>query len=154
MAADESFEVLIGSWSLTRSIEDHLTSERGSFVGIASFVELPDAGSPGGARRLRYLEEGRLELGDFSGPARRSLLYEQREDASLAVLFSDGRPYIDLDLRGGSWLSRHHCGEDLYEISTQLHSNDELEEHWRVRGPAKDYDARTRLSRRIGPTEA
>jgi hypothetical protein len=61
--------------------------------------------------------------------------------------------YVDLDLRSGTWRSLHPCAEDHYEIVTVVRSPDEVEERWRVRGPAKDYEAVTMLRRLDRPQE-
>lgn len=61
--------------------------------------------------------------------------------------FSDGRPYVELDLRSGAWQAVHDCGADRYEIETVVRSASTIEERWRVRGPAKDYTALTTLTR-------
>ena len=64
------------------------------------------------------------------------------------VRFADGRFFYLLDLRPGRWEAEHGCGEDRYLLAHRVLSDDLLEERWRVRGPAKDYLAITRLQRR------
>jgi hypothetical protein len=59
------------------------------------------------------------------------------------IYFVDGRPFVDLDLRTGAWRSAHVCDEDRHEIATLVRSRDVVEERWRVRGPATDFEATT-----------
>jgi hypothetical protein len=68
-------------------------------------------------------------------------------NAGVAVNFANGLAFADLDLRSGSWKSRHLCRDDRYEISTEVLSDHVVEEHWRVVGPAKNYEAATTLTR-------
>jgi hypothetical protein len=144
---DDTLDFLLGTWSVSRSIEDHRSSTSGSFDGTASFTELPLEEVADVTRGARYDEEGELRFAAFCGPTHRSLLYVQRGDARVEICFSDGRHYVDLDLRRGSWQTEHPCSEDLYEITTELRSRDQVEERWKVRGPTKDFDAVTTLVR-------
>jgi Family of unknown function (DUF6314) len=61
--------------------------------------------------------------------------------------FSDGRPFVDLDLSTGAWRSVHRCGDDLQEIATLIRSPDSMEERWLVQGPVTHYEATTVLTR-------
>jgi len=143
---------LLGTWRLSRSIEDHRSATRGAFTGTA---RLTDGASAGGAvrpagrttRLAHYEEEGELRFGSYRGAARRELGYERLESGAAMVYFADGRPFVDLDLTAGTWRSGHRCGEDDYEIVTVVRSPTMVEERWRVRGPEKDYDAVTTLAR-------
>jgi hypothetical protein len=111
---------------------------------------MPGGGARPSPDRAHYEEAGELEFGAYRGPARRELDYVRLDDASVLLCFADGRPFIDLDLRGGDCHRIHDCGPDRYEISMVVISADTLEERWQVRGPDKDYVAVTTLSRRIG----
>jgi hypothetical protein len=63
------------------------------------------------------------------------------------VHFDDGLPFVDLDLGAGMWRSIHLCRDDRYQITTRVQSSLVIEEEWRVRGPEKNYDAVTTLTR-------
>jgi hypothetical protein len=99
------------------------------------------------ARLARLAEVGELVAGPHRGDARRALDYVQTDRRGVSIAFLDGRPFVDLDLAPGRWRAVHRCGRDDYEISTVAVGPDHLEERWRVRGPTKQYDATTRLTR-------
>jgi hypothetical protein len=88
-----------------------------------------------------------MRWGEYSGPAMRRLEFERFPDGSALLRFSDGRPYVELDLRAGIWSAVHECGADRYEIETVARAAGVVVERWRVRGPAKDYSAVTTLTR-------
>ncbi|HVA74207.1 MAG TPA: DUF6314 family protein [Acidimicrobiales bacterium] len=147
----DTLDFLLGTWRVARSIEDHRAGLRGTFEGTAALAEAPS--SPDGSldARARYEEVGELRFGALGQRAHRRLLYLRQGDSTAMLYFSDGRPFVDLDLSAGGWTSVHLCGHDRYEIATFVRSHDVVEEHWRVRGPAKDYRAVTRLMRMRGP---
>ncbi|MHB1570149.1 MAG: DUF6314 family protein [Solirubrobacteraceae bacterium] len=144
---DDTLDFLVGTWSLSRELADHRTGARGSFTGTAVLrpVRAPAPGA-------EYEEVGRIRLGGHEGPAQRQLRWLRAEGA-VQVLFADGRPFFELDLRDGSCRVEHQCRADLYELSFQLADPDRLQERWRVRGPSKDYDAFTTWTRRRGPVD-
>jgi len=142
-----TLDFLLGTWAVDRSIEDHRSGALGSFRGTAVLAAEPEVGRPGD-RRARYDEAGELSFGTHAGPASRHLRYAAGPDAAVVrVSFADGRPFVDLDLSGGSWRAVHQCGADRYELTTIVRSRHIVEEHWRVRGPGKSYDAVTTLTR-------
>jgi hypothetical protein len=144
MVVTDTLGFLVGTWRVERSIEDHRSGLSGHFQGTAVL-----AGGPEGTAaltRAAYQETGELRFGDHVAPARRGLDYVRAEGAVL-LYFADGRPYVDLDLRSGTWRAEHPCVADLYEVTTTVRSPDEVRELWRVRGPDKDYDAVTVLRR-------
>jgi hypothetical protein len=150
----DTLTFLLGVWDLDRSIDDHRSGTHGGFAGSATLTPTP-AGSalapPDGAH---YQEVGELQFGAYRGPARRALDYVRRDDGSVLLCFTDGRPFIDLDLRSGDCHRSHDCGQDRHEIGIVVISSDTVEEHWQVRGPGKDYVAITTLHRRVDqPTE-
>lgn len=142
---------LLGRWKVSRSIEDHLNSIRGSFEGTARLTGVPFDGNPYPQTRARYEEAGEVSFGSHVGAARRSLDYHRMDDVAVMLHFSDGRPFVDLDLRTGAWQSRHLCGDDRYQIATLVMSRNVVQERWRVQGPTKDYDAVTTLTRSTEP---
>jgi hypothetical protein len=147
----DPLEFLSGSWDIVRSITDHRTDLQSSFEGTGTFAPvLSDDGSV--TVPMRYDEIGVLHLGDHHGEARRSLDYRLVSRSVVMLYFTDGRPFVDLDLTDGRWTSSHPCGEDLYDISTLVTSETTVEERWRVQGPSKSYEAITSLTRCDIPT--
>jgi hypothetical protein len=156
MVVTDTLEFLLGTWTVDRSIEDHRSGISGHFRGTAVFA--PAEGEPGveaegamaagsvAVARASFLETGELTYGGHATPARRGLDYIGRDGAAL-LYFTDGRLYIDLDLRAGAWRAEHLCSADRYEVRTVVRSRDQVREEWRVRGPGKDYDATTTLRR-------
>jgi len=143
----DTLEFLLGTWRVARSIEDHRSGTRGSFAGTASLARAPSAGGFALGTRAHYEEVGELSFGDYVGPARRSLEYVRLDNGALMLHFTDGRPFVDLDLSAGAWQSTHLCADDRYEIATFVRSRNIILERWRVRGPATEYDAATTLRR-------
>ncbi|MGH3395772.1 MAG: DUF6314 family protein [Streptosporangiaceae bacterium] len=136
----DALSFLLGAWHIDRHIDDRALGVSGSFAGTGHWT-------PAGAE-LAYTERGELRFNGHRGPASRSLIYRGRPDGTADVLFADGRPFYHLDPRPGSWLARHDCGRDVYELSARLlHRSGSFEERWRVRGPGKDYEIMTTLTR-------
>jgi hypothetical protein len=142
-------DFLRGSWWAERELADHRSGQPGSFLGMATFTAERTDPSAG---LLAYHERGELRFGRHHGPASRSLLYRPRPDGSSEVLFADGRPFYLLDLRTGYWQAEHPCGADHYLVTVRVLGADRLTEHWRARGPEKDYSMTTTLTR-IGEPE-
>ena len=143
----DTLSFLIGNWDIRRSITDHLSATDGSFAGRATLVVQGDGRGPGRPDEALYRESGNASFGTHTGPATRELRYVRRGESAVMLYFSDGRPFVDLDLTRGEWRSLHPCGEDRYETVTIVRSENTVEERWRVRGPAKDYEAVTFLTR-------
>lgn len=141
MRVPDTLGFLAGSWRLSRSLTDHRAGASGSFTGTARFEAVA------GWRELSYLEEGELRFGGHRGPATRRLLWRALPGGPADVRFPDGRRYCLVDLRPGSWDARHPCGRDLYRISYRVLGPDQFQEHWLVRGPAKEYEAAATLTR-------
>lgn len=146
MHLTDTMEFLLGTWRLERTIDDEHRGTRGEFTGTAT---LRRRLSESEGVRADYEELGELRWGAHNGPASRRLEFVQRAGSAL-LRFTDGRPYVDLDLRGGTWRAVHDCGEDRYEITTTVQADDVVLECWRVRGPTKRYNALTVLTRSPG----
>jgi hypothetical protein len=140
MQIADTLAFLLGRWDLSRSIQDHRSGTHGLFSGRAVLA----AGTGG---RARYDEEGELSFGAHRGPAARHLEYARLGDASVFLYFSNGLPFVGLDLRTGAWRSIHDCDQDRYEIETVVRSDRVLTEYWRVTGPDTSYDAVTTMTR-------
>ena len=128
---------LRGRWRVERTLRDAELGE-GRFRGSAAIE--PRGGV------LAWIEEGRLTLGGYDGPARRELLLEP-DGAAWQVRFADGRPFHALDLRDGACAVEHLCSADRYDGEFRLDGPDAFEVRWRVRGPAKAQELRARYER-------
>lgn len=146
MTVADTLEFLLGRWSVERRLSDLDAGRSGTFDG-AAWVEPTSGRQSQDGRYARYREAGRLRLDGYDGAASRGLLYHGQHAGSAFITFADGRPFVECDLRSGAWDSEHVCGDDHYAISFLVCSADELREVWRVRGPAKAYDAETTLRR-------
>ena len=54
------------------------------------------------------------------------------------VRFADGRPFHDLDLTSGWYVTYHPCAADLYRGEFTARDADHWRTVWHVGGPAKD----------------
>jgi hypothetical protein len=140
MEVDDTLAYLTGAWLLDRSIADHRAGTTGSFEGDG---ELQTIGRQG-----RYEEQGRLRFGDHDTSARRALDLIGTDAGAVAVRFTDGRPFFELDLLSGTCRAVHQCRLDRYELHFEVGSPGLLLERWRVTGPEKDYEAQTTWRRR------
>jgi hypothetical protein len=132
----DTLEFLTGSWTLQRTLTDHRTGVCGSFSGTAT-VRWTDAAE------AQYLEQGTLDFGAHHGPAGRTLRLLPAAGGAVGVRFANGRPFFELNLATGHCAADHPCVEDMHEISFTVIDAGTVEERWRVRGPATDYDALT-----------
>jgi Family of unknown function (DUF6314) len=142
MRIEDTLAFMLGEWVLERTLEDHRSGAVGAFNGTAKLTPAAIAGA-----YAHYAEAGEMRYGAYAGPAFRSLEFEHMKIGAVLLRFSDGRPYVNLDLRSGTWAAAHDCGPDRYQIETRVRSATVVEERWRVRGPAKDYTAVTTLTR-------
>jgi hypothetical protein len=136
----DALGLLRGTWRVERRLTDHRTGSAGWFRGTARF-------EPAGPDELAYHESGELAFGEHRGPASRRLIYRRRPDGTADVFFADGREFYRLDPRPGWWQARHPCGRDEYVLAGRVLGERAFEEHWRVRGPDKDYEIMTTLTR-------
>ncbi len=144
----DTLEFLLGNWRVDRRIQDHILESDGHFQGTASISALEPLSEYDPPVRATMSESGELRFGAYNGTATRRLELSRFERfAVVSVAFSDGRPFVDLDLRKGIWQSWHVCGNDNYQIITTVLSDDSFEERWQVRGSKKRYDAVTNFVR-------
>lgn len=136
MQIADTLRFLLGGWTLERDLTDHRAGVAGRFAGTAVVVAQ-------GAAEARYVEEGRLRLAGHESAARRVLRYARTATGAVLVSFADGRPFLELNLRDGGCTAIHPCVADRYALEFTVTAPDVLVERWRVRGPAKDYDAVT-----------
>lgn len=164
MRVSDTLAFAAGHWRIERVLADHRSGTQGRFTGQAVLGE-PDlpgatatpraattpaaitAATSGAGAVLSYLETGELRFGPHTGPATRSLCYQGPPDGTVDVRFADGHLFYRLDLRSGHCTAVHQCRADRYEITYLVLGEDLMEERWRVRGPAKDYEATATLIR-------
>lgn len=143
----QTIEFLRGDWDIERRIRDRRAGQDGVFSGRACFRATPDYQATDDGQVLEYSEDGELQFGGHSGPARRSLIYRGRADGVADVQFADGREFYQLDLRLGSWQADHPCRADRYHVTVTRLSPDSFTEIWQVAGPDKDYQLETTYRR-------
>ncbi len=119
---------LVGTWTLSRVVDDHLAGERRDVVGTATLsLESPD--------RVRWSEEGTMTWGGRSVEVSRTLYVERAAGEEWFVYFSDGRAFHPWSV--GSAVE-HPCGRDLY--AGRISGDRETwTVEWRASGPEKDY---------------
>ncbi|MFE0192880.1 DUF6314 family protein [Streptomyces sp. NPDC058989] len=128
---------LAGRWRVERTVDDLRAGVEGRFRGTAEFRPA-GGGEPSDGEELLHVEEGRLTWDGTEYPASRTLRLRPRRDGTAEIRFADGRPFHDLDLRGGRWSAVHPCSADRYEGTFTTVAADEWYLRWRVTGPAKD----------------
>lgn len=135
MTIDDTLAYLVGTWALSRTIEDY---HRGATYAFRGSAEVRRRGC-----HARYEEEGVLRVGERQGRARRALRLTATEEGVVVVCFPDGRPFFDLNLGSGVCSVLHPCRMDCYELAFQVASESLLVERWHVTGPSKHYAAET-----------
>lgn len=121
---------LLGTWDLTRVVDDHLTGERRDVRGTATLeLESPD--------RVRWSETGTMTWDGHAVPVSRTL-YVVRSGEDWFVEFEDGRPFHPWRIGDGV---RHRCDPDLYAGIIRLDEDPvgRWTVEWRATGPEKDY---------------
>jgi hypothetical protein len=138
---DRLFGMLAGTWRIQRSIDPE-----GMLDGTARFSVRDDGW-------LHYAETGELAIHGGQFTARRSYLFEPKEDG-FSVWF-DAEPLrlfhtIVLDgAEGGvrTGAAEHLCRNDLYLSSYSLEPDGRFTIRHRVTGPNKDYTVTTLYTR-------
>ncbi|GAA4362644.1 DUF6314 family protein [Nocardioides caricicola] len=122
---------LLGTWSLTRVVDDRLAGERRDVRGSATLrLEAPG--------RVRWSEEGTMTWGGRSVPVSRTL-YVVSDGESWDVHFEDGRLFHPWAV--GAWVD-HPCAPDHYRGLIEVGAG-RWSVEWQARGPEKDYVMRT-----------
>jgi Family of unknown function (DUF6314) len=132
---------LEGEWDLERRLDDRRAGELGRFEGQAVFFADDEL--------LLYREDGRLIMGDHSGPALQLYTYAFPEKGRAAVDFRDGGRFHDLDLTTGQWTATHLCAPDRYDGAFAALGPDAWRVVWRVTGPRKDLILDSSYRRRL-----
>lgn len=132
---------LLGTWSLTRVVEDRLAGERRDVRGTARLTqETPD--------RIRWAEDGTMTWDGREVPVGRTLFIDRR-DHLWTVHFADGRVFHPWVI--GERVD-HPCAPDHYRglIETEGDPVTAWRVEWQASGPEKDYVMRTQLARPVG----
>lgn len=128
---------LLGSWRVERTLWDRSADTRGTFTGVAAFIETDDGA-------LRFREEGTVHWAapggePFAGPAQREyVLRPSDRPDTLEVFFPDGRPFHRMSFLPADDSELHWCDPDTYRVKYSLVSRDEYRYSWDVSGPAKN----------------
>jgi hypothetical protein len=118
-------DIIVGDWTVSRSMIDFLAGATYRFSGDA--VVTADA----------FTEHGLMRIGDHAMPASRRYRLEPRGRLT-RILHADGRDFIELEQKAAQTV-RHLCGADVYVGRFFFLGPDEWVEAWRVKGPRKNY---------------
>ncbi len=114
MAIADTLSFLLGVWDVERLVEDRRSPAPVSFQGRATVEPVEPGTLRAIGRRAHYAERGKIQVGAHSGPASRQLEMVSVHHLAVMIYFIDGRPFLDLDLATGNWLSSHVCVDDHY----------------------------------------
>jgi hypothetical protein len=126
----------IGTWNVRRSILDRNTGVTTRFVGTLLIT----------ARD--FFEEGTTSVGQASFVSRRRYALDFNGDR-LVVVFSDGRPFIQLAAVADQSVV-HDCVDDIYAGRIVARDANHVAEIWRVTGPRKNYTSIAHFNRVTG----
>jgi hypothetical protein len=121
---------LLGTWSLTRVVDDHRAGDRREVVGTVELTEV----APG---RVRWTETGTMSWPGHAVAVSRTL-YVQLEERGWFVRFEDGRPFHP-------WATgqqvEHPCAPDHYRGLIEIAGTpvESWTVTWDALGPEKDY---------------
>lgn len=137
---------LAGSWRAERTVRDLAGADEGIFTGTTTFSPLDGEG-------LLHHESGTFVWQRVARPAERTLRFLPGTAPGTAdVRFADGRPFHDLDLTSGHWITDHPCAADLYRGEFTVLDADRWRTVWQVAGPAKDLVLTTDYTRTTDDT--
>lgn len=122
---------LVGTWTLTRNVEDGLTGDCGRFIGKATFEPV--------GLDLIGREEGMLSFRLYCDVVTRCYYYSFPTRKVSYVHFDHGGFFHCLDLSVGHCAAEHFCGADRYHGNFWAQGADLWTVVWRVRGPDKDH---------------
>ena len=130
----------LGTWALSRRIDDRLTGQIGVFEGMARFT-------PTGPTEAIYDESGLLRLGDAPAmTAERRYLWRFEEDLVI-VRHADGRDFFQFHPAGRGVEVVHVCDPDTYRVTHDFMVWPRWQAIWSVTGPRKDYRMRSAFHR-------
>ena len=140
-AVTRSLRDFLGTYQVSRTIEDHRSGQQSTFEGQATLT--PDG------QGAAYREVGRLVMNDQSFEAERRYTWHE-QGGRICVLFEDGTPFHDFDPVRGGQATEHLCGEDMYRGGYAFDEWTCWSLTWDVVGPRKDYRSTTWYVRRAG----
>ena len=118
---------LLGTWTLTRLVDDHRAGERREVVGTAELSEVADG-------LVRWTESGTMTWAGHAVPVSRTLRVV-RDDDGWFVHFEDGRPFHPWAI--GRQVD-HPCAPDHYRGLIEV-ADGSWTVTWDAVGPEKDY---------------
>ncbi|HKK98593.1 MAG TPA: DUF6314 family protein [Marivita sp.] len=127
----------VGTWSVARTIADHLGGPDGQFIGTARFEPSGDG--------VSYHETGSLTLGEHPAFHAERRYYWRQVGELISVFFEDGRPFHSFDPAHPT--SSHWCDPDTYRVTYDLADWPVWRSTWDVSGPRKAYKMVTTYTR-------
>lgn len=128
----------LGTYRVTRHIDDRRTGQTASFEGRAEI-----AANAAGAL---YREAGELQLAQGAAFYAERVYVWEVQGPRIAVLFEDGRPFHDFDPETGGAATEHLCGQDWYRGGYDVSRWPDWQVTWDVTGPRKGYRSVTHYS--------
>ena len=126
----------LGTWALSRRIDDRLAGQSGVFEGMARFT-------PDGPDAAIYDESGLLRLGDAPPmTAERRYLWQFGAE-TVIVRHADGRDFFRFTPGGRGAEIVHVCDPDTYRVIHDFTVWPRWQAIWTVTGPRKDYRLRS-----------
>jgi hypothetical protein len=129
----------LGTWVLSRGINDHLGQMSGSLAGIVTFTA-DDTG-------LIYHETGSLQLESGAVMQAERRYHWTFEAGDVAVKFIDNIDFHRFVPAGTGVGTAHLCGDDLYQCRYDFSDWPNWSAVWDVKGPRKDYRSSSRYTR-------
>lgn len=127
-----------GRWRLTRAIDDRLSGQQGHLTGEARFA--------GQGAELVYDEVGQFQMGASPAMTAERRYLWHFTDTRVEVSFADGAQFHSFVADGLGDGTDHPCGADFYQVRYDFRSWPNWQAVWTVRGPRKDYTARSDYS--------
>ena len=139
------FNQLPGQWILERDIQN--SDGNGVFNGICTFTTMDDG-------RLLCKETGTLTFNGHQTDASRSYIYAYQDDG-IIILYNDPHRkdevlhQLAFEMHDNNYVAKHcHvCGNDTYDLTFTMQSDNSIEMKYVVKGPHKDYAMRSLLTR-------
>lgn len=129
MRTEADFE---GVWALSRQIDDRRAGQTGVMTGQAALTQA-------GPARLRYAEEGQMQLGTGPVLLARRVYHWHFAAGRVVVTFEDERDFHSFVADGQGAGTDHPCGDDTYRVVYDFTRWPVWQAVWDVAGPRKDY---------------
>lgn len=135
MKPSELFGYFEGKWNITRNITSLKPEENMNIKGIAEFSYQPK-------NILKYYEECEVLFNDTNNSLASSKVYYYEYDSGKDICtkyFEDYRMFYELNMKENLITGVHLCGNDIYNSSYQILSDDKFSISYDVKGPQKKY---------------